>query len=60
MHGALSGYIVHGIRRLAQNAPYFVPPFAVGKDPQSTQHIHHYFPDLYDFPLVVNGRSTIC
>ncbi|PVF99590.1 putative ubiquinol-cytochrome c reductase complex 11 kDa protein [Serendipita vermifera] len=30
MHGAFSGYTYHGIRRLAQNAPYFVPPFAVG------------------------------
>lgn len=26
----LSGYIVHGIRRIGSQAPYFVPPFAIG------------------------------
>jgi len=28
--GAFNGYLFHGARRLASNAPYFVPPFALG------------------------------
>ena len=30
LKGMMSGYIVHGIRRLGSQAPYFVPPFAIG------------------------------
>lgn len=29
--GAFNGYLFHGARRLATNAPYFVPPFAIGE-----------------------------
>ena len=28
--GVFSGYLFHGARRLASNAPFFVPPFAAG------------------------------
>jgi len=35
--GVFSGYLFHGARRLAANAPYFVPPFAAGKPAFSTQ-----------------------
>jgi len=34
--GVFSGYLFHGARRLAANAPYFVPPFAAGKPAFST------------------------
>ncbi|KIM24542.1 hypothetical protein M408DRAFT_331755 [Serendipita vermifera MAFF 305830] len=30
LKGMLSGYLFHGIRRLGAQAPYFVPPFAIG------------------------------
>ena len=31
LRGAFSGYLFHGARRLAANAPFFVPPFAAGE-----------------------------
>ncbi|BEJ13571.1 hypothetical protein CspHIS471_0307450 [Cutaneotrichosporon sp. HIS471] len=30
LKGALSGYLFWGVRRLAQQVPYFAPPFLVG------------------------------
>jgi hypothetical protein len=31
MRGAIQGYVVHGIRRLAVQAPYWAPPVVGGE-----------------------------
>ncbi|KAG8838097.1 ubiquinol--cytochrome-c reductase subunit 8 [Serendipita sp. 405] len=30
LKGMLSGYVIHGVRRLGAQVPYFGPPFAIG------------------------------
>jgi len=44
--GVFSGYLFHGARRLASNAPFFFPPFAAGEP-------------AFPLPLMHSGRLTL-
>jgi ubiquinol-cytochrome c reductase subunit 8 len=69
--GVFSGYLFHGARRLAANAPYFVPPFAAGKParafPLSLSLLHsrrlillcfRYSPSSYPFCFIIAGYAV--